>query len=225
VIIAYGWIGLHFLDVGPDTDLTIANTQFISNSYRAIQMDWNNASGRIVLQNNSALGNDINGVGVQGSITDTLHLDWSEESNLPLVMLNDLTIPISSNLSLSPGVIIKGWHPQTGNYNINVYGTLSATGTISQPIVFTSRADDTYGGDTNNDGNASLPTRDDWGSIRFYSGSRLAAIDHVIIAYGWIGLHFLDVGPDTDLTIANTQFISNSYRAIQMDWNNASGRI
>ncbi|MCP4408207.1 MAG: hypothetical protein GY807_10695, partial [Gammaproteobacteria bacterium] len=191
-VIAFGEIGLELLDRGSDTDVTIANTQFISNSLRAVYLDLDNAAGQVTLQNNSASGNSVNGVGVGGTISQTLHFDWSAESNLPLVLLDNLTVRDMGNLSLSPGTIIKGWQNVYNDpLDINVYGALSATGTISQPVVFTSLADDTYGGDTNNDGNATFPSPGDWGRIRFYDGSQLATLNQAVIAFGEIGLELL----------------------------------
>ena len=83
-------------------------------------------------------------------------------------ILDGLTINAGAVLTINPGVVIKF----SGYYSsIAVNGALVANGTQSQKITFTSLSDDSRGGDTNNNGNASSPSKSNWSTIDFYSSS------------------------------------------------------
>jgi parallel beta-helix repeat protein len=83
-------------------------------------------------------------------------------------IIDNLTINAGAILTISPGVVVKF----TNYYNgITVNGALSAIGTPTEKIIFTSLEDDSNGGDTNNDGNGSSPARGNWSSIDFNASS------------------------------------------------------
>jgi len=64
-------------------------------------------------------------------------------------------------------------------------GVLDAQGTASDPVVFTSIRDDSHGGDTNGDGNATVPAPGDWAYIKFNSRANVEnTLEHVLIQYG-----------------------------------------
>jgi len=72
---------------------------------------------------------------------------------------------VENTLTIKPGAIIK-FHPTEGpTLAMSGSGTVIAKGTASNPVVFTSYKDDSKGGDTNGDGNATSPSVKDWGNI------------------------------------------------------------
>jgi parallel beta-helix repeat protein len=73
------------------------------------------------------------------------------------------TLNITSNgcLTIQPGVVLK--FKYSSSY-IQVYGRLIAKGIKTNKIYFTSIADDSKGGDSNNDGSGSSPSSGNWGS-------------------------------------------------------------
>jgi len=85
-------------------------------------------------------------------------------SNIPYIM-DDLTITSNAVLTLEEGIIFKF----RDNYFTGILnsGGLNATGTLGQRIIFTSIKDDGAGGDTNNDGSATVPDNNDWDGILY----------------------------------------------------------
>ena len=83
-------------------------------------------------------------------------------------IIDNLTINAGAIFTIAPGVVIKF----TNYYNgFIVNGGLVANGTVDQKIIFTSLPDDSNGGDTNNDGNGSSPSKGNWGVIDFNASS------------------------------------------------------
>jgi len=98
-----------------------------------------------------------------------------------------VTVAAGVTLTIEPGVIVKfgGVCPSygcgAGSVAFRVDGTLMASGTAEQPIIFTSLADDAHGGDTNGDG-ASAGAPGQWYGLVFNAGS-YGQLDHTFIGY------------------------------------------
>jgi hypothetical protein len=95
------------------------------------------------------------------------------------VVTEDVIVPGGVTLTLEPGAVLK-FEPLTG-VTVQSGGTLSAQGTVAQPIVLTSIRDDEQGGDSNGDGDTTAPAPGDWLSLHVDGGE--ASLDHVQIRY------------------------------------------
>lgn len=144
------------------------------------------------MRHNSFANNDVNRVLVAGgSIGDTVTwnlLNGAESYELE----NDVTVTVNGMMNVLPGVVVKG----RTNAGIFVQGVLSATGTLSQPILFTS-ATNTGGGQ--------------WDGIRFngYSGNvGRGTLDYVTVRYGGTYLDGIQanvgLNRDADVLIRNS---------------------
>jgi len=175
----------------------IENNQFTGNGEVADASD----QGAIMFHSaypefkkNQASGNNINGILVHQNSSFSINTKWKKD--LPYVLNSSSghypTVASGSTLILEPGVVIK---PMSEFYTaLLVEGTLIAKAASDSEIVITSLKDDSWGGDTNGDGNnqnfcqqnpsdAKCPQPGDWKNIRFVSGSS-GMLDHVFIYYG-----------------------------------------
>ena len=82
-------------------------------------------------------------------------------TNIAYVINKILTVNSGAVLTLSAGVVMKF----IGSY-ITVNGALAVNGTVTNKVIFTTMADDSAGGDSNNNGNATAPTVS-WYGIKF----------------------------------------------------------
>ncbi len=90
-----------------------------------------------------------------------------------------IDVRTGSKLIVSKGLTLKF---ERGRFN--VMQDLIAVGTAAEPVVFTSLEDDSYGGDTNKDGNASQPSPGDWGGIICTNGAGATRFTNAIVRFG-----------------------------------------
>ncbi|MGE0145130.1 MAG: choice-of-anchor Q domain-containing protein [Planctomycetota bacterium] len=99
------------------------------------------------------------------------------------VFASHVTVPTGSTLTLGPGVVLK---PRS-SFAITVDGQILSQGTAPAPVVFTSFADDTYGGDTNANGNANGPNVNQWFGVRLSATSAASTFTHTFVRCSGIG--------------------------------------
>jgi len=134
------------------------------------------------------------GVPACGSSTYTiLPRDIGAYENIPYVVPRNLdgdpmtlsvgdSIPSSCDVNVEHGVIIK-----LDGGTINIVGAkVYAAGQMSSPVIFTSAKDDLAGGDTNNDGDISVPTAGDWESIILNTNAVIddSQFEYSVFSYG-----------------------------------------
>ena len=103
--------------------------------------------------------------------------------NLVYKATGNLTIANGVTLTIEPGAVLKFSSGQ--GITVNSGATLEAIGTRAQPIVFTSIKDDEHGGDTNQDGNGTVPEEGDWIGITVNGGD--AVFNNAILQWGGWG--------------------------------------
>lgn len=99
-------------------------------------------------------------------------------SSSPYIISNAFTIDSGATLTINPGVVIKFLESSS----LTVNGAVDAQGTAANNIVFTSIKDDTYAGDTNQDGSATSPAAGNWNSIKILANG--STFDRVVFRYG-----------------------------------------
>jgi len=97
--------------------------------------------------------------------------------------------------------------------SLSVLGTLSAQGSTSSKIYFTSIKDDVRN-DTNNNGSANVPAPGDWQYLVVAAGAT-ATLDHTIIRYGGSqSTSAMLYGQGGVINLSNSEVASSSYNGI-----------
>lgn len=87
---------------------------------------------------------------------------WGLDVSDVFVIDRSIVVQMGATLTISAGVVVKF----ATNTSLDVSGTLLVTGTASKLVTLTSIRDDSAGGDTNGDGNWTLPSASDWYEIQ-----------------------------------------------------------
>lgn len=127
-------------------------------------------------ENNQFLNNYRNGISMWGTLNaDTI---LSDDNGMPY-FIDKITVPAGKTFTINPGTIIKFYD----RGNVFIEGVMNVLGTKENPVRITSWNDDATIGDSNGDGNATLPSARDWQSLTVLAGGQLT-MTHADVAYG-----------------------------------------
>lgn len=129
-----------------------------------------------------ALSGAAHAATVSGCGTLSVDTTWTADNVYKLDGCS-LTVAAGATLTVQPGTVVK----VGGNASaIIVSGQLEAVGSAAQPVAFTSLADDTRGGDTNENGSATTAAAGDWYGFLFQPGSS-GRLEHFFVGYAASG--------------------------------------
>jgi len=173
------WDAIIFEDSSSDERSAMRNTEF-----RYAGAGW--WGGPIGLNNASPTLENVRMRDNRRNAFVVAHTTWRTNRwhnlGIPYYLPDDITIEQRSTLTIAPGVVVK----LSGGDRTQIFvdGVLKAEGTPERRIVFTSLQDDTVGGDTNNDGDASAPLAGDWDAVIFRGQTASQSVlRHVDIKY------------------------------------------
>ncbi len=186
-----------------NADPTLTNNVYEDNGNAAISIDLSSNPDISVV---TVANNGVNGLRVDSG-TSTKNLDWTNP-DITYLMGGDITIDAAHTLTIDPGQVIKSASSLT---DLFVVGTLDAQGTAVNPIVFTDHADDTVGGDTNNDAGGTVPFNGAWGRMALSGTNNV--LEFVEMHYGGDDQLLID---GATATISNSKFNNSSGDAIRI---------
>ncbi len=127
----------------------------------------------------SGSGNGVNGVFVTGTLggsaTDQRWI-WAAAQDFPAVVSN-LTVSGADSLEVLAGAVVKFANSAAWLQVSDGAARLIASGVPDNPVWFTSLKNDAQGGDTNGDGESTVPVPGDWMSIFVNNGAHASLTD------------------------------------------------
>ncbi len=136
---------------------------------------------------------------ISAPVNSVVNSTWTKSAS-PYVISGNVYYRYGS-LTIEPGTVIK-FASATSTLTVHADVVLNIKGTSAEPVYFTSIKDDTVGGDTNGDGNATSPAPGDWGYVSLGSGAINVNmnIDYIKVRYGG-GSVFYNSGVSPELVL------------------------
>jgi hypothetical protein len=130
--------------------------------------------------NNTANGNGAsNAVRVTtGTVAGAVTIQSQSMMGGAHVLATSVAVPASSSLTFLQGVVLKA---ESVGVQINASGALNWLGTSYEPVVFTGFADDSVGGDTNNDG-PSVGSPNSHREVSYNAGAT-GLVEHTVVRF------------------------------------------
>ena len=123
------------------------------------------------LSGNFTFGDDteLRGITQNNALTGTISTRKVLSRGSTYRVSGTLTIANGSSLTIPPGTVLK--MESGASIVVNSGATLTAVGTRAAPIIITSIKDDSVSGDTNGDGDKTIPQPGDWVKIGINGGT------------------------------------------------------
>ena len=202
--------------IGGDTDLNQGTSLPAPGEWNGIEV----LSGGAFTSNNNTVIRYA-----QTNLSGTLSNNTTLYGTQVYAISGTLVVPSGVTLNIQPGAIVK--LESGAGMDVQPGATLSANGTLAQPIYFTSINDISIGGDTNGNGGATAPAPGDWNSI-ILDGATVS-LQHVQMQYGGGPLNssaqagMIETTDNANVTIADSVLAYSFYIGIQTGYPNGGG--
>ncbi|HBG86077.1 MAG TPA: hypothetical protein DDW62_00845 [Marinilabiliaceae bacterium] len=178
--------------VGKAVDVTIEQCD-----YMPIVQTW---SAKPQFTNLRLINNAYQGIFLQDNKIDynitlgkTAGIEGSNTPDNAVYLTSDIEVAGGVTVQVDPGLIFKNIG---GSYGYTVKGVLQLNGTADERITLTSVHDDSKGGDSNNNGNATSPAKGNWAGwisgINFNGTTGPNSVKYTDLSYAGNGISFLN---------------------------------
>lgn len=188
---------------GEKTILNLENVSIKNSNIPIYQDDYDDIL--IITKNVTLTNNNQNGIYITlNNFNNFINKESVLQSELPYIIISQATVIDGGKIIIPEGAIFKVALGQPYPvFNIKTGGALEVNGTLEKPVYITDIRDDTVGGDTNNDGAATLPDKNYWRALKFENGSQ-GILKNLMIKYS--SKPELEISPEASINQENVLF-------------------